>query len=140
MRALLPASDLGRSRPRDMAQTCRVSSAVPYSIPLGRTARRVEWTHLPPRVRGAIEAGSRSDTPPMLVSSTSTGSIAPSGVRIEQRACAHGGGDRDHDQRRGRGRTDRFPEHVHEHRQGENRAAAADRADDEPDRDAERDR
>ena len=27
----------------------------PHPIPHGRTARRIEWTHLPPAVRGAVE-------------------------------------------------------------------------------------
>jgi hypothetical protein len=35
-----------------------VTQAVPYAsvVPLGRTARRVEWTHLPPDVRTAVES------------------------------------------------------------------------------------
>ena len=35
-----------------------MSHATPYPalVPLGRTARRVEWSHLPPRLRQAIEA------------------------------------------------------------------------------------
>ena len=40
-----------------MTQTGPVTSDVgPHPIPHGRTARRVEWAHLPPRVRAAVEA------------------------------------------------------------------------------------
>ncbi len=39
-----------------VAQTDLVTSDVgPHPIPHGRTARRVEWSHLPPRVRSAVE-------------------------------------------------------------------------------------
>ena len=51
-----------------------------------------------------------------------------------ERARADRGGHRDDDQRPRRGRTDRLPEHVDEDREREDRAAPADRADDEPDR------
>ena len=47
---------------------------------------------------------------------------------------------RDDDQRGGGRRPDRLVEHVDEHRQREDRAAAADRADDDPDRQPEQDR
>jgi hypothetical protein len=32
-----------------------VTAAIPTTIPHGRTARRLEWAHLPPSVRAAIE-------------------------------------------------------------------------------------
>ena len=37
-----------------MAQNCRVTVG-PHPVPHGRTARRIEWSHLPPRVRSAVE-------------------------------------------------------------------------------------
>jgi hypothetical protein len=45
-------------RPRRvLAQTDGVSpTSYPTLVPVGRTARRVEWSHLPPRVRQAVEA------------------------------------------------------------------------------------
>ena len=50
------------------------------------------------------------------------------------------GGDRHDDERGRRRRADLLAEDVHEHRQREDRAAAADRADDQADGDPERDR
>lgn len=41
-----------------MPQTVPVPTPLtpyPTLVPVGRTARRVEWSHLPPRVRGAVE-------------------------------------------------------------------------------------
>jgi hypothetical protein len=48
--------------------------------------------------------------------------------------------ERDDDQRSRRRGIDRFAEDVHEHRQRQDRAAAADSTDDQPDRDTEGDR
>ena len=58
------------------------------------------------------------------------------------RACsgAHGGREPDDDERCGRGRPDALVEHIDEHRQGEDRAATAQRAHDEADQQSERDR
>ena len=57
-----------------------------------------------------------------------------------ERAGADRRRHRDDDQRRRRRRPDRLVEHVDEHGQREDRAAAADRADDHPDRQPEQDR
>ena len=55
-----------------VAQTCRVTSAAgPHPIPHGRTARRVEWAHLPPRVRSAVE--SRLGSPVVSAESRTSG-------------------------------------------------------------------
>jgi hypothetical protein len=59
-----------------VAQTGRVTDLPSYAslVPVGHTARRVEWSHLPPRVRRAVEAQLGS---PVVTADSRTSGFTP---------------------------------------------------------------
>jgi hypothetical protein len=62
-----------------------VSSAIPTTIPHGRTARRLEWAHLPPTVRARIEQHCGS---PVVAAASQGGGFTPGFASVL--TCADG--------------------------------------------------
>src|SRR4029077_6417004 len=59
---------------RGVGEEGAVSAAIPNPIPYGRTARRLEWPHLPPTVRSEIEQRCGS---PVVEAVSQGGGFAP---------------------------------------------------------------
>src|SRR5207342_2513586 len=59
---------------RAVSEDGAVSAAIPNPIPYGRTARRLEWPHLPPAVRSEIEQRCGS---PVVTAESQGGGFTP---------------------------------------------------------------
>src|SRR4249919_1164021 len=70
---------------RAVSEDGAVSAAIPNPIPYGRTARRLEWPHLPPAVRSEIEQRCGS---PVVTAESQGGGFTPGFASVL--TCADG--------------------------------------------------